>query len=96
MSAGATFALVGTAVLVGGPIHEIGAGLAVAGGPGVLGVLLRLGRRQAFALSFIALIGIAPGALLDALVKFVLAAVSFASVRGGSYLILLLARRRVL
>lgn len=74
MSSGATFALVGAAVVGGGSIHELGAGLAIGGSVGVLALLLWFGRRHGHAPAAIALIGIALGALLDALVKFALAA----------------------
>lgn len=73
MSAGATFALVGTAIVGGGSIHEIGAGTAILGSLTVLAILLSLGRRHGHAPAVIALIGIALGALLDALIKFALA-----------------------
>ncbi|NNU82141.1 Fe(3+)-hydroxamate ABC transporter permease FhuB [Halovulum dunhuangense] len=74
MSSGATFALVGAAVLGGGSVHDFSAGLAVAGSLCVLAMLLWFGRRHGHAPAALALIGIALGALLDALVKFALAA----------------------
>lgn len=74
MSSGATFALVSAAVLGGRSIHEFGAGIAIIGSLCVLALLLWFGRRHAHAPAALALIGIALGALLDALVKFALAA----------------------
>ncbi|SEL04328.1 iron complex transport system permease protein [Roseovarius azorensis] len=74
MTAGATFALVGTAILGGGSIHEAGAGTAILGSLLVLGLLLWLGRRHGHAPTVLALAGIALAALLDAFVKVALAA----------------------
>lgn len=74
MSSGATFALVGAAVVSGGSIHQFSAGLAIMGSLCVLALLLWFGRRHGHAPAALALIGIALGALLDALVKFALAA----------------------
>ncbi|MGI3209786.1 Fe(3+)-hydroxamate ABC transporter permease FhuB [Roseovarius tibetensis] len=74
MTAGATVALVGTAMLGGGSIHEVGPGTAVLGSVLVLALLLALGRRHGHAPTMLALTGIALAALLDALVKVALAA----------------------
>jgi iron complex transport system permease protein len=74
MTAGATFALVGTAIVSGGSIHEVGAGTAILGSLLVLGLLLGLGRRHDHAPTVLALTGIALAALLDALIKVALAA----------------------
>jgi iron complex transport system permease protein len=73
MTAGATFALVGTALLGGGSIHEVGAGTAILGSLLVLALLLALGRRHDHAPTVLALTGIALAALIDALVKVALA-----------------------
>ncbi|MEQ8903124.1 MAG: iron chelate uptake ABC transporter family permease subunit [Roseovarius sp.] len=74
MTAGATVALVGTAIIGGGSIHEVGAGSAILGSLLVLALLLALGRRHDHAPTVLALTGIALAALLDALVKVALAA----------------------
>ncbi|WP_104018075.1 Fe(3+)-hydroxamate ABC transporter permease FhuB [Roseovarius nitratireducens] len=74
MTAGATVALVGTAIIGGGSIHEVGAGIAIFGSLLVLLLLLGLGRRHGHAPTVLALTGIALAALLDALVKVALAA----------------------
>jgi len=74
MTAGSTFALVGTALLGGGSIHEVRAGTAILGSLLVLLLLLGLGRRHGHAPTVLALTGIALAALLDALVKVALAA----------------------
>jgi iron complex transport system permease protein len=73
MTAGATFALVGTAIIGGGSIHEVGAGSAILGSLLVLALLLALGRRHDHAPTVLALTGIALAALIDALVKVALA-----------------------
>ncbi|EKV32279.1 transport system permease protein [Caenispirillum salinarum AK4] len=77
ISSGATLALVGAVVLLGGSIHDFGAPVALLGGLGALGVLLMLGRRQGHAPAAVALVGIALAALLDAVLQMVLA-------RGGA------------
>ena len=73
MSSGATFALVGTALLTGASIHELGAPAALAGALAVLVLLLALSRRHDHAPATVALIGISLSALIDALIKVVLA-----------------------
>ncbi len=80
MSSGATFALVGAALLGGGSIHAAGAGTAILGSLTVLALLLVLGRRFDYAPAVLALAGIALGATLDALVKFALASGSADSI----------------
>ncbi|WP_404382981.1 Fe(3+)-hydroxamate ABC transporter permease FhuB [Caenispirillum salinarum] len=77
ISSGATLALVGAVVLLGGSIHDFGAPVALLGGLGALAVLLMLGRRQGHAPAAVALVGIALAALLDAVLQMVLA-------RGGA------------
>lgn len=73
ISSGATLALVGAVVLLGGSIHDFGAPVALLGGLGALAVLLVLGRRQNNAPGAVALVGIALAALLDAVLQMVLA-----------------------
>lgn len=73
LSSGATFALVAAAVLTGGSIHRAGLFLAFLGSAAVLAALLMIGRRHSHAPALMALVGIALGAMLDALVKFALA-----------------------
>ncbi|WP_148861155.1 Fe(3+)-hydroxamate ABC transporter permease FhuB [Marinobacter fonticola] len=73
MSAGATLALVLYTVFVGGSIHEAGPVLAFAGSGGVLALLLLLGRRTHYAPGIMILVGISLGALIEAIVHFVLA-----------------------
>jgi ABC-type Fe3+-siderophore transport system permease subunit len=73
MTQGATLALAGTAVFIGGTIHEVGIGVALAGSIGVLALLVVLGRRNNFAPGTMVLIGISLAALVDGLVQFVLA-----------------------
>ncbi len=73
MSSGATFALVGTAMLTGASIFEVGSLAAIGGAMGVLVLLLVLSRRHGQAPATVALIGISLAALLDALVKVALA-----------------------
>lgn len=73
MSAGATLTLVLYTVFVGGSIHEAGPVLAFAGSAGVLAILLLLGRRTHYAPGIMILVGISLGALIEAVVHFVLA-----------------------
>jgi len=73
MTSGATLALVASAILAGGSIHEAGAGIAVLGSAAVLGLLILFGRRADYAPGIMALAGISLAALLDAVVQFVIA-----------------------
>lgn len=73
MSAGATLTLVLYTVFAGGSIHEAGPLLAFAGSAGVLAILLLLGRRTHYAPGIMILVGISLGALIEAIVHFVLA-----------------------
>jgi iron complex transport system permease protein len=73
MTQGATLALAGTAVFVGGTIHDVGIPIALAGSTGVLALLVLLGRRNDFAAGTMVLIGISLAALADGLVQFILA-----------------------
>jgi iron complex transport system permease protein len=74
MSAGATFAMVGLAIVTGSSIHQANIGVAMIGSFSVLAFLIWLGRKSGFAPATITLIGIGLGALLDSFVKFALAA----------------------
>ncbi|GLS85956.1 Fe3+-hydroxamate ABC transporter permease FhuB [Cypionkella aquatica] len=69
MSAGAVAALVGVALLTGGSIHAARLPVALAGCGGALALLLWFGRRHSHAPAALALIGIALGAGLDAVVR---------------------------
>ncbi|MGV3002754.1 Fe(3+)-hydroxamate ABC transporter permease FhuB [Vibrio sp. E150_018] len=73
ISAGATFALVGSTVFLGTNIFASGSFIAFAGSMIVLAVLLLLGRKNQFAPSSMILIGIAISALIESLVQFALA-----------------------
>ena len=73
MSSGATFALVGIAMISGSSVFEIGPLAALGGACGVLVLLLVLSRRHGYAPATVALIGISLAALLDALIKVALA-----------------------
>ncbi|MDB5658862.1 MAG: transport system permease protein [Cypionkella sp.] len=74
MSAGAVAALVGVALLTGGSIHAARLPVALAGCGGALALLLWFGRRHSHAPAALALIGIALGAGLDAVVRVSMAA----------------------
>ncbi|PZR00108.1 MAG: Fe(3+)-hydroxamate ABC transporter permease FhuB [Cereibacter sphaeroides] len=74
MSAGAVAALVAVALITGGSIHTARVPVAFLGGAGVLALLLWFGRRHGHAPGAMALIGIALGAALDALVRLSMAA----------------------
>lgn len=73
MTSGATLALVASAILAGGSIHESGAGIAILGSAAVLGLLILFGRRTDYAPGIMALAGISLAALLDAIVQFAIA-----------------------
>jgi iron complex transport system permease protein len=73
MTSGATLALVASAIIAGGSIHDAGAGVAVLGSAAVLGLLILFGRRTDYAPGIMALAGISLAALLDAIVQFVIA-----------------------
>ncbi|MCO6387361.1 Fe(3+)-hydroxamate ABC transporter permease FhuB [Aliihoeflea sp. 40Bstr573] len=73
MTSGATLALVASAILAGGSIHDAGTGVAVLGSATVLGLLILFGRRADYAPGIMALAGISLAALLDAIVQFVIA-----------------------
>lgn len=73
MSSGATLALVGSALLAGGSIHQASSGVAVLGSAVVLVALIFFGRRNDFAPAIMALAGISLAAFLDAVVQFVIA-----------------------
>ncbi|MBL0935096.1 MAG: Fe(3+)-hydroxamate ABC transporter permease FhuB [Rhizobiaceae bacterium] len=73
MTSGATLALVASAILAGGSIHESGPGIAILGSAAVLGLLILFGRRTDYAPGIMALAGISLAALLDAIVQFAIA-----------------------
>ncbi|MES2432353.1 MAG: Fe(3+)-hydroxamate ABC transporter permease FhuB [Pseudomonadota bacterium] len=73
MSAGAVAALVGVALLTGGSIHAARLPVALAGCGAALALLLWFGRRHSHAPAALALIGIALGAGLDAVVRLSMA-----------------------
>ncbi|MDZ4394189.1 Fe(3+)-hydroxamate ABC transporter permease FhuB [Cypionkella sp.] len=73
MSAGAVAALVGVALITGGSIHAARLPVALAGCAAALALLLWFGRRHSHAPAALALIGIALGAGLDALVRLSMA-----------------------
>lgn len=73
LSAGATLALVLTAIFIGGSIHETGALVAFMGSMAVLGILILLGRKNNYAPGIMILLGISLTAFIEGVVHFVLA-----------------------